>query len=1433
MSLPQETLLLPYYFLKKRIPRKIQEKFEADKLKAWRKILFRLPKNQYNDCWDLAEYIYTTCDLSKPQNIEALQEKDINNVLKQDNPANLLEVLKKLRNNGVPLTIENVKKVIAIKLDSLNGILAIFEEYNFAQPEDVEAILEQNNPAKLLEVLNTLKESLCLTEENFRAVISIHGLDTLNGVFAIFVAYSCLELEYVRAALIEKDPAKLLKVLNTLKESLCLTAENLMAVIRIKDLGTFDETLNILKNYRCLKPEYVNKVLTQSHLAELLKVLNTLKESLCLTAENLMDVICIEDLGTFDKTLNILKNYGCSKPEYVNKVLTQNGFAGLLLRLQGLGFLNTENVEAVVAIPRNSDLFPDKILTLCKKHNYLAEKVTALLKHDDHLGVLQRLEVLEKHGFLNAENIQAAAEISKNNDLDLDKTLPLFQKCNCLAKDVTALLKHGDPVKVSNRLDVLEKHGFLDTKNVQTTIAASKEVDLNLDKLLTLFKKYNCLKIDLIPVLKHDDPVTLFQKLNKLAKIGLLNAANVQALATADDINVAFDAVEQLFKRYSCLEVDLTAVLKSDNTTKLCQKLNTLKEQACLGVTDKTVQDVQAVKPTIAAIIHLMLDLLKKYNCLELENVKSVLNYDDPPGLLEGLQMLATHGLLNNTANNVQRMALAAKPLVKASLLIFTNQGKQKDVEATLKEPDMRRLEKVLSKLYDKSILTPETWTVVFATYPHLENFNAKLNDPNFIGALQELKSAGLLKQVNILAAMNYTRVWKDNDASSNFSTHSPSVYGRLGREFLEENKKRYFPEELNQESLDAYAHKIAKETPSILTDSDYLNIAIKTTQKGTSPNKCPSFENVKLPFAIDEKLFAIMARTQLEERIMSKKNTLAQALNIQKLWHENGNDTAAQEYSNELRQGLLELFKENGFITKPLKQEFITQEEHDFSKGLLPVVIQMGLEKKIAAGKTELAQELFTQAVWLEGRVGKETQKYLTDLSPKLEPVLRAAFKKYKIGTDLLDEKRIVFYGNKGFTPSEETLETATKYYSHEEVPLVAGAEKIVEEVENAINTLSALQPSEARLCEAIRKYAEAANQDPALKNPIKFILWEIKTRLLIDLKTFEDVKELLQESDIAKLLDDNPPSCYLGHTWEEVKNIKEPIENLNNPLVNNSDTEYLAADGSFTNEAEKQHKVAEKQQRKENILLKSKFESLQKDNKTVQAENKSLKENILLLKGEKASLEQRSSLMQEDCKTLQVKNSSLKEKIVSLEEKNTSCNNNIEQLNKNIKSLEIDNNSFQEEIASLEDQPSKEEIYKYNTNKAIEELNNWSKSRDSRVQEYVSSIIDDLKTQRALFIGEKKYDRKSSAAYTNEIEKIAFKSESAKNLATHFGWQGFIVNVVIALTGVGLLLLAGKAIHSKVTRDCVSFFQSNDSLQRVADVGKEFTREAKRNLH
>lgn len=1402
MPFQQIASSIRYSFLKKMIPQKIQEKSEADKL---------------NDCQDLAEYIYTTCNLSNPQNIEALQEKDINNLLAKKNPAGLLEALKKLGNNGIKLTIENVTKVIAIDLDTLNGVLAILEEYNFSQPEGVEAILEHNDPAELLEVLNTLAESLCLTAENFRAVMFTPDLETFKATLNLFKKYSCLELEYVRVALIEKDPAKLLKVLNTLKESPCLTAENLMDCMRIKNLSTFDETLNILKNYNCLKPEYLNTVLTQTHPAqthpaELLKVLNTLKESLCLTEENLRDVICTEDFGTFEETLNILKNHDCLKPGDVgvNKILTQNDFAELLLKLQELDFLNTENVKAVVAMPRNSDLFPDKILTLCKKHKYLADKVTDLLKHDDHLGVLQRLEVLEKHGFLNTENIQAAAAISKNNDLDLDNTLRLFEKCDCLTKDVTDLLKHGNPVKISNRLGLLEKYGFLDTKNAQTAIGASEKIDLNLGKLLTLFKKYNCLKIDLTPVLKHDDPARLFQKLNSLAEIGLLNAATVQAVAAADDIDLVFDAISTLFKRHNSLKVDLTAVLKPDNTDKLSKKL------AELGITDEAVE----FKPVIAAIINLTLDLLKQSNCLELKDVNAVLTYGDPPGLLEGLQTLKEHDFLN--AANIQRIMAATKPLVKALLLVFINQGKQKDVEATLKEPGMQRLENVLSKLYDKRLLTPETWTIVFATYPRLENFNDKLDDPNFTGVLQELKSAELLKCVNILAAMVYT--------NSNFCTQLSG--------------QRYFPGELNQDSLNSYAHKITRETPSIFADSDCLNMAIETTRKSTLPKQLPSFETTTLPFAIDEKLFSTITTT-LEKRVASKKDTLAQAQSIETLWDENGKDTATQKYSDELQQGLLELFKGNELITKPLKQEFSTQEEHDFSKELLPVVIQMGLEKKIAAGKTELAQELFTQAVWLEGRVGKETQRYLTDLSPKLEPVLRAAFKKYKIDTDLLDKKRIVFYENESFPSSEETLEAATKYYSHEEVPLVAGAEKIVAEVENTINTLSALQPSEARLCEAICKYAEAANQDPALENPIKFILWEIKTRLLIDLKSFEDVKELLQESDIAKLLDDKPPSCYLWHKREESINAEAQKENSNNTLANNSDTEYLAADGSFTNETGKQHRVAEEQQRKENILLKRKFESLQKDNKTVQAENESLKENILLLEGGKASLEQGSSLMQENCKALQVKNS-------SLEEANMLLLADYESLKEKLASSESEKTSLKEKVLLEGEWGRKKRNFKDETNKELNKFTNYFKNHDNgQIPESVTNIKDRLKIARDQFTEKLQalelknpvndYEQQKKKITTDFVSCLndILNSETSKNLTAYHGGNSVLrkllvvfANAAIALTGIGLIPLSGQLIYSKLKHGRASFFFEGrpkpKAQQRVDEVHDKFKQEA-----
>ncbi len=69
----------------------------------------------------------------------------------------------------------------------------------------------------------------------------------------------------------------------------------------------------------------------------------------------------------------------------------------------------------------------------------------------------------------------------------------------------------------------------------------------------------------------------------------------------------------------------------------------------------------------------------------------------------------------------------------------------------------------------------------------------------------------------------------------------------------------------------------------------------------------------------------------------------------------------------------------------------------------------------------------------------------------------------------------------------------------------------------------------------------------------------------------------------------------------------------------------------------------------------------------------------------------------------------------------------------------------------------------------------------------------------------------------YKKDINKIVESSDGAKKLSSHRGWKGVVGNALLALTGVGILALGAKAVHSKVTKGYVSLFFNTASTKKV----------------
>ncbi|ALA24328.1 hypothetical protein [Piscirickettsia salmonis] len=75
----------------------------------------------------------------------------------------------------------------------------------------------------------------------------------------------------------------------------------------------------------------------------------------------------------------------------------------------------------------------------------------------------------------------------------------------------------------------------------------------------------------------------------------------------------------------------------------------------------------------------------------------------------------------------------------------------------------------------------------------------------------------------------------------------------------------------------------------------------------------------------------------------------------------------------------------------------------------------------------------------------------------------------------------------------------------------------------------------------------------------------------------------------------------------------------------------------------------------------------------------------------------------------------------------------------------------------------------------------------------------------------------------YRDKIKEIIQSSAAAKALSTHRDWQGVIGNVVIALTGIGLIALAIKTAYSKAVTGEVSLFFDTHATQKTEKLAEK----------
>ncbi len=121
--------------------------------------------------------------------------------------------------------------------------------------------------------------------------------------------------------------------------------------------------------------------------------------------------------------------------------------------------------------------------------------------------------------------------------------------------------------------------------------------------------------------------------------------------------------------------------------------------------------------------------------------------------------------------------------------------------------------------------------------------------------------------------------------------------------------------------------------------------------------------------------------------------------------------------------------------------------------------------------------------------------------------------------------------------------------------------------------------------------------------------------------------------------------------------------------------------------------------------------------------------------------------------------------------------------------------------------------------TNEKIDSLIQWGEQhKNKEVTRSVQSLSNKLKECRDQFIREESYKYPDKVKdYRNEIKEITTSSEEAKSLSSHRGWKAAIGNTLIAFTGVGILALGVKAIHSKVTKGHVSLFFDTNTTKQV----------------
>ncbi|MGJ3495083.1 hypothetical protein ACR9PT_10975 [Piscirickettsia salmonis] len=136
-------------------------------------------------------------------------------------------------------------------------------------------------------------------------------------------------------------------------------------------------------------------------------------------------------------------------------------------------------------------------------------------------------------------------------------------------------------------------------------------------------------------------------------------------------------------------------------------------------------------------------------------------------------------------------------------------------------------------------------------------------------------------------------------------------------------------------------------------------------------------------------------------------------------------------------------------------------------------------------------------------------------------------------------------------------------------------------------------------------------------------------------------------------------------------------------------------------------------------------------------------------------------------------------------------------------------------------------------NSNQCIDEFVKWGVTHDNDEitraahvlatklagcrDEFIQSIIQNKEANQGYKITD------DVPNYRRKIREIIESSTETKLLSSQQDWQGIIGNVLIGLTGIGLVALAVKAAHSQATTGQASLFFDTNAAQKAEQLGED----------